>query len=280
MKRKYYYSRDRNVLIFQHIYQRSKDRSVVFKTVKDHLVLYTIYNVYARKNNVTTLAMCHMSNHFHYLSAFPRQKMIEDFMKKITAVFSVLYNNYHKRCGKLWKRPFGSAFKPKAQNICNTVAYIFNNPVAKNLCKKAIDYKWNYLKLLETQYYNERILVKRNYPMFMREEFKLIDEKYELYEYLDYEYLTAMQDRIVEKVGKMKKFKVGESKTSQQMNNERYKLINNEIKKYLTSITDYILFKYNSVDLKRLISFYGDFKTLELAINSNTGNEHDIPEDD
>ena len=55
MKRKYYYSRDRNVLIFQHIYQRSKDRSVVFKTVKDHLVLYTIYNVYARKNNVITI---------------------------------------------------------------------------------------------------------------------------------------------------------------------------------------------------------------------------------
>ena len=55
------------------------------------------------------------------------------------------FNARTGRSGALFDPRYGSAMKKDGKKIRSAIAYLFNNAVEKHLCKKAEDYKWNFL---------------------------------------------------------------------------------------------------------------------------------------
>lgn len=284
MARKYYKGYLCNDLVFLHLYQRTQDRRALFKNTEDHIVFYTICNVLARKFSAVILAQCHMYNHFHILCQLPDQKLMGKFMGQITSLFTKKYNIAHQRTGQLFKRPFGNSVKEEPLKICSTIAYVFNNPVKAKICKKAIQYKWNFLQLLESKHKKKQKIKLRELPLFVREEVSLIDSMYDNLKCIDYDYLNSLKSRVVARVRQMKRVRKATSVVSDnqeqwldELQNES--IIHDVANEYIDLLHEYILNKYCSVDIPRLSSFYKDFDTMLLAIDSNMGSDYDLKED-
>ena len=68
-----------------------------------------------------------------------------EFMSNVAIQFVKEYNRYHNRVGPLFSECFGSAPKAGLKLLRTAIAYLFNNPVERLLCKRAQEYRWNFL---------------------------------------------------------------------------------------------------------------------------------------
>ena len=57
------------------------------------------------------------------------------------------------------------------------------------------------------------------------------------------------------------------------------RIFNGLSRKEALQLTDYILYTYCDVDFEKAVSYYGSMEKMILAIDSNTGSEHDIKEE-
>lgn len=135
---------------YQHIYQISIDRSVIFCSYADYMLLFTLIGVYCRVYGAHIISCVIMINHFHLEASFGSLQKMEEFMQIVTHSFAVRYNRQYGLHGKLFHKPYGSAPKVKEEKIKSTMIYIANNPVVKLATKKASDYRWNFLKYCES----------------------------------------------------------------------------------------------------------------------------------
>ena len=129
-----------------HLYQISADKSLIFLTVPDMILLFTLICVKARQYDIRIAALCIMYNHFHLQASADRRVDIEDFMKAVAWAFAFLFNKNYGLKGQLFHHPFGSAPKTKPKKISGNWIYIANNPVGKKAVGKAWDYRWNFLR--------------------------------------------------------------------------------------------------------------------------------------
>ena len=81
--------------LFYHVYQRSLDKSVVFKTSLDALVFVSILFVKARCYKVSIPALCLMENHFHILARVHSESSLDPFVSESVSLFTRLYNKEH-----------------------------------------------------------------------------------------------------------------------------------------------------------------------------------------
>ena len=226
-----------------HIYQRTISGFNIFYSTEDFLVFYTIVSVYARRFGIVLLGLCQMIDHIHLLGSAGCLADLSRFVSAYTSRFVKEFNSKSGRTGPLFEKGYGSALKREAKKIRSAIAYLFNNPVEKILCARAEEYKWNYLR-----YYGNLVSLKgvRNYSTRLQKSVKIVQERFQKGRYLNY----SMMDMIFEGLGK-------------------------EEREYLT---DYIIMTYFPFDAKKLTSYYKSYEDMLIAINSNTGSEHDIQE--
>lgn len=124
-----------------HVYQRTIDGFNLFYSTKDFLVFYTTVSIMARKSGICLLGMCLMIDHVHLLLAAEDLAMMSRFISSYTSVYVREFNIRIGRHGSLFETPYGSALKLDLKRIRSAIAYLFNNPVEKKLCKKAEDYR-------------------------------------------------------------------------------------------------------------------------------------------
>ena len=84
-----------------HIYQRGFNMSVIFYSVKDILVFYTILYVLKKKYKITVLGIVFMYNHYHLLIKARSQEVVSCFMRDLETVFSKEFNKEAGIKGKL-----------------------------------------------------------------------------------------------------------------------------------------------------------------------------------
>ena len=75
-----------------HIFQRARSGFVVFYSVKDSLVFFTIFSLTAAKHRIRVLGLCLMYNHIHVLVEAEDHKTIARFMQELCSKFSKTYN--------------------------------------------------------------------------------------------------------------------------------------------------------------------------------------------
>lgn len=228
-----------------HIFQRARSGFVVFYSVKDSLVFFTIFSLTAAKHRIRVLGLCLMYNHIHVLVEAEDHKTIARFMQELCSKFSKTYNIRHGLKGSLLST-YGLSNKRDGKQARTSLAYLYNNPVEDRICKRAEDWRWNFLVYAESDHPYSDKLIPREASVSMRKALSRVKMLHAHGRPLSYEVLDDL-----------------------------FLSLNVSKKKQLI---DFIVREYSVIDFKRVISYYGSYRNMLTAFSSNTGSEYDIRE--
>lgn len=230
-----------------HVYTKGKNGWGIFYRIEDCLVFYTIFSVLVREMSLTVLAFCLMFNHTHAMFLDISRVTLRRFQQRLTHLFVRDYNEEYQREGGLFHQPFGRATKIALKKIMSCIIYIFNNPVAGNMCVKAIENRWTLLAYKDnTHPFSER-LVKRNCRFRMRMALKEVDICFKEGKYLNYKTLKRIFEGLTADEKKQ--------------------------------VTDYIIVKYTFLDYDGLEDLYGTWENFLTTLDATTGAEHDLEDE-
>lgn len=229
-----------------HVYQNTPEGSLLFYTVSDFLVYFTVFCVSARKHHITVLGTCPMFDHLHGLFEEESRKSVSGFIGDYTRQYAKLFNQTIGQSGTVFNPGFGCAVKTGDKSIRTACSYLYNNPGEKGLCKSAQDYRWTFLAYAVSDHpFSERIVLSKA-SRSLRRALKEVD----CFRKQDKPLTYVILERL-------------------------FRDLNNKEKNQLT---DYIISKYNCINYDRLISYYGSYDKMCIAFASNQGSEYDINE--
>ncbi len=233
--------------ILNHCCQRLKDKGVIFYTVSDHLVYFTIFCTIAPRHRIRVLKLVQMPDHLHHGIIEDRKGAMSDFLRDCTKTFSREHNRICHRSGPLFEQPFLSVPKQGDKAARTNLIYQDNNPVERRLVEKAEDYRWNYLAYGASDHpFSDKIVLNKA-SMPLRRALKQVKALHESRRYLTYELLQKLFASLPDL-------------------QERYQLI------------DYIISTYSIIDHKASHRFFDGYKNEIIAAHSNTGSEYDLNE--
>ena len=211
------------------------------------MVFYTIVSVLAWKYGIVIIAFALMYNHFHMLIQAPSRKVMSLFIGTVTSTFAMAFNRDSGRKGELFEKAFGNSSKKAEKVIRSCIAYLYNNSVEKKLFSRAEQDRWNMLAYLNSDHPFSPPLIQSNASAHLRDALKEVDQHVKDHAYLNY----ATIRRLYRKLSSIEK----------------------------EQLTDYIISRYLPIDKELLVSFYKDYDSMVMAINSNTGSEYDMKEE-
>ncbi|MBR5035218.1 MAG: transposase [Bacteroidales bacterium] len=231
----------------QHIYQKTAGGFLIFYSVRDYLVFYTIFSCVARIHKVRVIGLCQMVDHLHVLVQTDDLEELRRFVHHYTTWFSQFYNKQHHQRGSLFSRPFGFASKTTSKEIRSAIAYLFNNPVERKQCVRPEQARWNYLAYgASSNPFSVSIkLVKASRSL--RAALKTVKQLRLLNTPLSYTLLMRL-------FGKL-------SKDEQQQ------------------FIDYIISTYNSIDHAAASKYFDGYQNMVTAVNTTKGSEYEMQEE-
>ena len=231
----------------QHVYQNTQNGFLIFYSVRDCLVFFTVFMVVARNHRVRILGLCLMADHIHVLVEADSRRELSSFVQHYTAWFTALWNAHHGQSGSLFRGPFGFAPKVSDKDRRSAIAYLFNNPVEKRMAVRPELARWNFMPYAISRYpFSEPI--KKEYARFaLRNALKAVDYASQACRPLSY----AALDRL------------------------RARLSADEHRQ----LADYIISTYSVIDYETTISYYGSYGNMVMAVNTAKGSEYDIKEE-
>lgn len=229
-----------------HVYQRSISGFNIFYDVEDYLVYYTIFSVMAVRYNIIVYGLCLMIEHVHSLFTASDRITMSRFISNVTLLFVKEYNAAHKRKGPLFEGRFGSSVKKGIKLLRTAISYLYNNPVEKQLCRKAQDYRWNFLAYAHSKNPFSYKMILRDAPYRLRLILKEIDYEVARGRHLSYPQLRRML--------------VGLDMEGR------------------CQVIDYIISRYSVIRYDLVEACYGNYENMLAAINSNAGSEYEINE--
>lgn len=230
----------------QHIYQRTEDKGILFYDEKDYLVFLSIISRYTREQQIRLGAICLMVNHFHLIGIFKSQETASRYIQTITSVYAKEYNRNQHRTGAIFHKAFGNAHKRNPQKIRSAFAYVNNNPVEKNICQRAEEYKWNLLAYQKSQTPFSTKIHAHKRSSQLKSAIKIVKSLYNDNQYISYNMIDSLFDTLSQ-----------------------------EEQDYLT---DRIIHLYNPIDISLPLSYFQDLPSMLDAFYHNTGSEYDIHE--
>ena len=232
---------------WQHIYQKTSGNKLLFYDDFDRLVFFTAFVVTARRYHASVLAFALMYDHTHALVRLENPFRIGAFVRDYASLYAMEFNRDIERHGAVFCCAYGNAPKEGAKRLRTTVAYIDNNAVEKGLFKRAEDDRWNLMAYLCSDHPFSEKLVRRDVSRKLGRSLKRVELYSSRNAFLRYQVLRDLFDGL-------------NGKESAQL-------------------TDFIISSYNPLDKDDLMLLYGDYRTMLVAVNANTGSEYDLKED-
>ena len=230
-----------------HVYIRGKNGWVIFYSLEDCILFYTMYMSLAKRYGIKVYAFCIMPNHVHSAESAPDESSFVTFHMHLESQFAREYNMHHGRKGTLFEPAFGFAPKLVGKKVRETLSYILNNPVVGGLSNNALEYRWNILAYCENNHPFSIPTRLSSATKPFRRAIKIVDGQLERGLHLRY----GMLESIFAMVSR----------------SEKQQLI------------DHIISRYNRLDYSILEDNYGSFERALLVFDSSSGSEHDIQED-
>lgn len=232
--------------VCNHVYQNTIGGAVLFYSELDYLSFFTRFCVCARKYDVSVVGLTLMFDHIHHNTKAFYPSELSDFVKDYTCHYSREQNELCHRKGALFNSTFGSAPKKDDKSVRTNLVYMGNNPVERCLCKKAEQYKWNFLAYAKCDYpFSEPIQYnKASRPM--KKAIRIVRSFLKKQRPLNYHTLKKL--------------------FSPLRGPERAQL------------TDYIISQYNVIDYDEAIRYFGNYERMIESMHVNTGSEYDIKE--
>lgn len=230
-----------------HCYQRTHNHGVLFYSVRDHLVFFTIFCVNATRHNVRVLKLVQMPDHIHHASIANSKQELSDFSRDCNSIFAKEYNRTHGLRGPVFETPFGSALKKSDKDIRSNLIYLDNNPVERKLVKKAEDYRWNFLAFANSPHPFSEKIVLRYASMPLRRALKTVKRMHSQGRYLSYRFLDKLFGTLTSHL-------------------EREQL------------TDFIVSTYSTIEYETATSYFSSYEQELIAAHATKGSEYDINE--
>ena len=193
------------------------------------------------------LAFSIMFNHIHSLFKDISKQELSKFQLRLLTNFTQEYNAEYGRSGPIFRHPYGKAVKKTAKNIISCVAYVFNNPVAGRMCRKAAESRWTMLAYYRNPNPFSEKLVKRNSRHAMRDALKIVDIYHAEGKWLGYAVLRRIYGRL----------DAGEKR----------------------QMTDYIISKYIFLQYDSLEILFGSLDKTLKTVDSIAGNEYELEDE-
>ena len=231
---------------FQHIYHRSIDQVLIFYTMEDRLVYYTLFSVLANHYKITVLALALMFDHAHSLLKAPDLDSMSRFIGTTLSRYTMAFNSDSGRKGPLFEKAFGNAVKKGDKKVRTCIAYIGNNSVEKELYTRAEDDPWNCLAYIGSDHPFSRPIVKAKASRKLLQSLEIVRRYHKRNCYLEYPVIRRLF------------FGLNVEERAQ--------------------LFDYIMSTYLPIDKTTLLGYYKSYDEMIYAINSNTGSEYDIKE--
>ena len=229
------------------MYQKTEKGGLIFYSLHDYLVFFTIYCSQARKREIDVLALCPMMDHIHQILAVRSEKQLAAFEQTYSNLFAREWNRRRRMKGFVFKHPYGSAAKLGNKQVRTVLAYGNNNPVERKLTEKAEDYRWTFLAYYGNKSpYSPKLNVSRT-GGYLRYAIQEVNACFEVGKHVMYSQLERWEKHLPAPEWKQ--------------------------------LTDYIIGLWNVIDYEQAVSYYGSFDTMIRAFHDNTGSEYDIPED-
>lgn len=232
--------------IVNHLYQIAIEGDVIFYSISDHLVYFTVFCSFAKKYDIHVLKLCQMPDHIHGSVVTDRKSNLSAFERDVTSVFAREHNEVCHRKGPFFKSPFGSVPKYGDKNARSNLIYVDNNPVERRICERAEQYRWNYLAYAASKHPFSEPFRARDASNAMLRAVRIVEDRHAHGLHLPYALLQRMFGPLGLK--------------------ERRQLV------------DIIITTYSVIDYKESIRFFGSLDNMLTAIHSTTGSEHDLNE--
>ena len=139
-------------MLTNHVYQNTRDGFLIFYSVSDYLVFFTILCVVARKCPVTITDVNLMPDHVHLAVVEKIKGALSSLMRDTLSRFSRVHNAVCGMKGPLFNPRFGSVVKTRDKDARSCIIYIDNNPVERHLCERAEQYRWGFLAYAENHH--------------------------------------------------------------------------------------------------------------------------------
>ena len=231
---------------FEHIYIRAINMFVIFYSMEDRLVYYTIFSVLARRYGIVVLALALMFDHIHHLIKAISAEIYEKFIGVSTSTFAMAYNRDSGRKGPLFVKAYGNSAKRRDKDVRTSTAYNYNNSVEKKLFTRAEQDRWNFLAYIDNPHPFSKEIDRKTASKKLLGSMDAATLYHGRNEYLDYPVVRRLFDGL-------------DSEEHEQL-------------------LDFIITLYLPIDKDALFGFYKSYDDMVIAINSNTGSEYQIRE--
>ena len=233
---------------WHHIYCIAQNGGVLFYRITDRLSFFTVLSVFARRYNLIVLGVCLMFTHFHLMSRPVDLAQLRAFMREVLSTCSrILREDRRLAGGSVFRRPFGSAPKTNPKEQRSSLIYLFNNPVEKKLCKRAVEDRWTFLAYAQGDFPFSVKLVKRNVRYALRTSADIVDREAAAGRYLRPALLRQL---------------------FQDLTREEQE-----------QLTDYIIQRYQFINFEEAISRFDSYAAMLTATDASSGKEFDVGED-
>ena len=124
-----------------HVMARGTDKQLIFEDTRDYIFFRKLVFKYSKEQNISIIAYCLMSNHFHLLVKDENGEL-SLFMKKLQLTYVKYFNVKYERCGHLFQDRFRSECVENDRYLLTVFRYILNNPVKAGICSVE-EYMWS-----------------------------------------------------------------------------------------------------------------------------------------
>lgn len=232
--------------ILNHCYQNTVNGQLLFYSISDYLVFFTILCICASRYGVIIISVCQMPDHVHIACTASSLDELSCFMRDVFALFAKSDSKVCNRQGQLFNKSFGSAPKQGAKKARTTIAYIGNNPVERQLCSKAIQYRWNYLAYAQSDCpFSEKIVIRKA-SWEMKQAVNAVKAQHNRRMPLSYAFLQRLFKTLGQKEG--------------------------------LQLVDFIVSTYSVIDYDYSGKLFNGIGNMIKAMEYNTGSEYDLNE--
>ena len=231
---------------YNHCYQNTKEGHLLFYDAIDHLVHFSIVCICASRYNIRFVSLCQMPDHVHEGIIAENMDDLSNYKRDSSSIFVRFGQAPNCKMGPIFNMHYGSAVKKDLKSIRTNIIYLGNNPVERQLCRKAEDYRWNYLAYANNDHPFSKPLIIRKASAEMKKAIKEIKG-------------TQDQQKPLSRTILKRLFRPLSHK-------ERLQLI------------DFIVCCYSVIDYTFAESLFGSHDNMIQSMKYNTGSEYDIKE--
>jgi putative transposase len=121
---------------YYHVYNRGANKAEIFCDRKDYLLLLRQIKRHVNEFEITVIAYCLMSNHFHLILCQDGPTKISDFMQAVFHKDSMSFNQSHRHSGTLFEGLFRAILIEKDEYLLHLYRYIHRNPLEAGIVKQ------------------------------------------------------------------------------------------------------------------------------------------------